>query len=179
MQTRHLLLIASLAACATTANPTESSTMSTDANKQTIRRLYDECINPNRLDLLGDLVASDFVGPEGVHGPGGFGAGLTGLRAGFPDIHFTIDDLIAEGDRVTVRSTWHATHTGTFRGMAPTGKPVTNTSIAIYQLANHKLIHSWVESDRLGTLQQMGGLQQMAGSQQVAGPPSTSVPQQR
>jgi predicted ester cyclase len=130
--------------------------MTPEANKQVVRRLYDECINPGRLELLSELVSDGFVGPQGARGPAGFAATITGLRAGFPDIKITVEDLIAEGDRVTVRSSWQATHTGTFRGIPPTGKRITSTSITIYQLADHKLVHSWIESDRLGTLQQMG-----------------------
>jgi predicted ester cyclase len=133
-----------------------NATMVTDTNKQVIRRLYDECINPGRLDLLPELVSSDFVGPQGDRGPEGFAAGITSLRAGFPDIQITIEDLFAEGDRVALRSSWRGTHTGTFRGTPPSGKSVTNTSITIYQLVDHKVIHFWIESDRLGTLQQMG-----------------------
>jgi predicted ester cyclase len=130
--------------------------MTVDSNKQVIRRLYADCINPNRLDLLPEFVAADFVGPHGARGLAGFATSITELHTGFPDIHVTVEDLIAEGDRVTARSSWAATHTGTFRGIPPSGKRVTNTTITIFQLADHKIVHSWIESDRLGTLQQMG-----------------------
>jgi steroid delta-isomerase-like uncharacterized protein len=77
-------------------------------------------------------------------------------RTGFPDIQFSIEQLIAEADRVAIRWTWQATHTGAFRGIPPTGKHVTNSGIAIYQLADHKIVRNWVETDRLGALQQLG-----------------------
>jgi predicted ester cyclase len=78
----------------------------------------------------------------------------------------TVEDLIAEGDRVAVRTRWQATHTGAFRGIPPTGKRITNTSITIYQLADHKLVHAWIETDRLGTLQQMGASPDAMGGMQ-------------
>lgn len=136
--------------------------MTTDANKQVIRRLYEDCINPGQLDLVGPLVSDDYVGPRGERGPSGFTATLTSLRTGFPDIHFTIDDLIAEADKVTIRWTGHATHGGTFVGpygtFPATGKRLTNTGIAIYQFTDHKIVRTWLESDRLGALQQIGAL---------------------
>lgn len=98
------------------------------------------------------------LGPTGERGPDGFVANIRDLRAGFPDIHFTIDDLVAEADRVVVRWSWRATHDGPFRGLAPTHKPVTNSGIAIYQLASGQILHNWLETDRLGALQQLGAL---------------------
>jgi predicted ester cyclase len=167
MQLTHFALATALVACTGSAVPEpRTTTMTTDANKQVVRRLYDECINPGRLDLLPELVSSDFVNPHGERGPAGFATALAGLRAGFPDIKITIEDLVAEGDRVTVRSSWAGTHTAAFRGIPPTGKRVTNTSITIYQLADHKLVHSWIESDRLGTLQQLGASPSAMGGMQ-------------
>jgi len=137
-----------------------------DANKQVIRRLYDECINPGRLERLPELVSDDFIGAQGEHGPAGFAANINGLRAAFPDIQVTVDDVIADGDRVVVRTHWQATHTGAFHGIAPTGKRITNTSISIYQLADHKLVRAWIENDRLGTLQQLGASPAAMGGMQ-------------
>jgi predicted ester cyclase len=136
--------------------------MTHDINKQVIRKLYEDCINPGRLELLSELVSDDYVGLRGDRGPAGFATTVTGLRAGFPDIRFTIDDLVAEGDRVIIRWNWRATHTGTFTtplGAFPaTGKQISTTGIAIYQLADHKVIRNWLETDRLGTLQQLGAV---------------------
>lgn len=130
----------------------------TTQNKQLIRALYEDHINPGRLEPLADLVAPDYVGPTGEHGPAGFIANIAELRAGFPDIEFAIDQMIAEADRVVVQWSWQATHTGTFRGVAPTGKHITNSGIAIYQVVDHKIARNWLETDRLGALQQMGAL---------------------
>src|SRR6187200_3449772 len=81
----------------------------TDANKQAVRRIYDEAVNAGRTAVLADLIAPEFTGPDGARGPAAFGANVDALRAGFPDIRFTIEDVVAEGDRVAVRWTWKGT----------------------------------------------------------------------
>jgi predicted ester cyclase len=179
MKPLFITLAAALVACATTSNPAaRNPPMTAEANKQVVRRIYEDCINPDRPDRLAELVSADYVGPRGERGPDGFAANVASLRAGFPDIKFTLDDLIADGDRVTVRWTWHAIHAGTFRGPAgsfpPTGKQVTNTAIAIYQLVDHKIVRVWLESDRLGALQQIGAVPAtLSGS---AGGPAAPAP---
>jgi predicted ester cyclase len=185
---KHLFIIAALAACSsssaeprpamttacsdqTTAHP--DGQLDAQANKRVIRSLYEDCINPGRLEPLAQLVSDDYVGPRGERGVTGFTANLVALRTGFPDIHFTLDDLVAEGDRVSVRWSWRATHAGEFNGLAPTDKQISNTGMAFYQLADHKIIRSWVETDRLGALQQLGAVQMMPGA------PSAPVTAQR
>jgi predicted ester cyclase len=127
-------------------------------NKQIVRRLYEDVINHGRLDLLPELIDPAFESPGGGRGPDGFAGTVTGLRAGFPDIAFTVEDLVAEADRVTVRWSWHGTHTGQFRTYAATTRPVKTTGIVIYQLAGGKVTHAWLETDRLGVLQQIGAV---------------------
>lgn len=128
----------------------------TEANKQAVRRLYDEAINAGRTGILADLIAPEFAGPDGARGPAAYAANVTALRAGFPDVRFTIEDVVAEGDRVAVRWTWKGTHTGTFRGFAASGKAVRDTGLVLYTLANGKVVAAIVETDRLGVLQQIG-----------------------
>ena len=128
----------------------------TTSNEQAVRRIYEECLNQGRTDALRDLVSDDYVGPQGERGAAGFGQPIAALRVGFPDIRFVIEDVVASGDRVAVRWTWRATHTGTFRGLAPSGRPVTDTGMAIYQLRDGRIVRAWVETDRLGVLQQIG-----------------------
>ncbi|MCI0447747.1 ester cyclase [bacterium] len=107
------------------------------------------------MEMLTDLVADDYVS-DGQNGVTGFASNIESLRKGFPDIKFTLEDLIAEGDRVTARWQWKGTHDGTFRGIPATHKQVTNDGIVIYQLRDGKIIHSWLQTDRLGALQQIG-----------------------
>ena len=127
-------------------------------NKTIVRRLYEEVINARRFELAADLVAPDYEGPAGDRGIDGCVANVRGLVQGFPDIRFTIEDLVAERDRVVVRWRWEATHAGQFRTYAATGKHVTNSGIAIYQLRDGRVARAWLETDRLGALQQIGAI---------------------
>jgi predicted ester cyclase len=76
----------------------------------------------------------------------------------FPDLHFVIDDIVAEDDKVTVRSTWEGTHKGQYFGIAPTGKKVTQPGISIYRITGGKLIEMWSAFDQLGLMQQLGAI---------------------
>ena len=78
------------------------------------------------------------------------------LRAGFPDFQTTIEDLIAEGDKVAGRISWQGTHKGELMGIPPTGKHVKVTEMQIYRMTNGKIVERWVESDVLGMMQQLG-----------------------
>ena len=151
---RFIALLASLIVCLTTNAQSDRRPM----NKEIARKIYEEAINAGRLELLDSFFADEYEGPDGTRGPAAFRATVAGLRTGFPDIRFTVEDLIAEGDRVAVRWSWQATHDGPFRGNAPTHKRVTNTGIVIYQFRDGKVIKNWLETDRLGALQQIGAV---------------------
>lgn len=125
-------------------------------NKALTRQLYDDIINTGRFEHLEKLISPDFDGPGGLRGPAAFAEPLKVLRAAFPDLHYTTEDIIAEGDRVAVRWSWRGTFTSAFRTFAPTGTQLTNTGFAILQFASGKLIHSWLETDRLGFLLAIG-----------------------
>lgn len=148
---RNIALLATLTACVTT-HANDRRIM----KKEVIRSLYEDCINTGRLELLTQLVSDDYADGNGGRGVSAFGKNIVELRTGFPDIHFTIEDLIAERDRVVVRWKWEATHDGPFRGIQPTHKRMNNTGIAIYELKDGKVVRNWLETDRLGALQQMG-----------------------
>jgi steroid delta-isomerase-like uncharacterized protein len=128
----------------------------THRNKEAIRKLYEVCVNQGKSDLVPELVAADYVGQSGEKGPSGFGRNLEGLKGGFPDIHFTVEDLVAEGDRVAVRWSWTGTQTGQFREIPPSHKRVSDTGMAFYRMREGKIFRARVETDRLGVLQQLG-----------------------
>jgi len=95
--------------------------------------------------------------------PPGMPAGMEGQRqvfsmytTAFPDTHFTVGDMIAEGDRVVARLSVSATQHGAFMGLPPTGKHVRFTGIDIIRIAGGKLVEHWGEMDMLGLLQQLG-----------------------
>jgi predicted ester cyclase len=120
------MIAAALVACgAPAASPSpRNPTMPSDSSKQLVRRLFEDIINSGDLDRLGEVISADFVGPTDQRGPAGFAGVIAALRIGFPDIQYTLDELLAEGDRVAVRWTWHGTHTGPFRSFPPSGKLV-------------------------------------------------------
>ena len=76
----------------------------------------------------------------------------------FPDLKWTVEDMIADGDTVAVRYTMTGTHRGTFAGVAPTGKAVTAQSMAFYRLADGKIVEERAQLDMLSLLQQMGAV---------------------
>ena len=138
---------------------TADETLGTAArNKQTVRRLYEAYINGARRELLPELVGADYAGPQGERGPDGFAAAIGALRGALPDIRFTLEELVAEGDRVAVRWTWTGTHTGPLRGIPASHRRVTDAGIAIYTLRDGRVVSAALQTDRLGVLQQIGAL---------------------
>ncbi len=138
--------------------------MSLEANKAVVIQLYQEVFNKGDLDLADKLIAPNAINhdpqqPPGVpSGPQGLKVAVTMLRNAFPDDHHTIDDLVAEGDKVVVRTTHSGTHQGSFLGLAPTGKHIINTSIHIFRIASGKIVEVWANRDDLGVLQQLGAI---------------------
>jgi steroid delta-isomerase-like uncharacterized protein len=136
--------------------------MSVENNKALICRLYDEVFAKWNLGVVDDLVGPEFVGhempPGTAPGPVGFKQFYGWLRSAFPDLRYVVDDVIAEGDKVVVRWTWHCTHRGDFMGVPPTGKQATVSGMAIYRLAGGKCVERWVELSLLGLLQQLGAV---------------------
>jgi len=119
--------------------------------------LFAECLNEGNLSVADQLVSPDFMGPAGK-GPAGFKAMISPLRQGFPDLRFTIQEVVAEGSRVVVRWTSQGTHHGMFAGTPPTGRQVSNEGIGIYRVEDGKIVESWAQVDRLGVLQQIGAV---------------------
>ncbi|HSS37638.1 MAG TPA: ester cyclase [Polyangia bacterium] len=133
-----------------------------DDNKSNVRRLF-ETFNTADLASIDALVGPEYVGAQGDKGPAGFKTVVVGLRAAFPDLHYTLDDVIAEGDQVAVRWHWTGTHQGAFRGFPPTGKAVTNTGAGIFRLSGGQIVAAELETDRLGFLEQIGAVPEGAG----------------
>jgi steroid delta-isomerase-like uncharacterized protein len=76
----------------------------------------------------------------------------------FSDSHYTIEDQVAEGDKVVTRVTWRATHTGDFPGLSPTGKQIAVNGITIARIQDNKIVEHWLSIDQLGMMQQLGAL---------------------
>lgn len=127
-----------------------------DQNKQIVRELFEKGFNTGQNAVLDRLVADDFAGAAGDHGPRAFQQVMTRLRGAFPDLHYTLDDVLAEGDKVAVRWHWTGTHRGQFRTVPPTGRAVTNEGSAIFELRGGKIVAAALGTDRLGFLQSIG-----------------------
>lgn len=129
--------------------------MSIEAHKALIRHLFEEGFKRGNLAVVDELFDSDFVDrstPGQLPGIEGVKDYIRMVRAGFPDIVITIEDLVAEGDKIAARTTWHGTHLGEYEGIAPTGKQVTRTMIQIFRIAAGKLREEWTEGEGLGQL---------------------------
>jgi steroid delta-isomerase-like uncharacterized protein len=134
--------------------------MSTEENKIRVRRLYEEVFNQKNPVAIDDYFAPDVIDhslPPGVPGEiEGVKLTISLFLAAFPDLHITVEDLIAEGDKVVARWTLHGTHEGASLGMPPTGKQVTMPGISVVRLEGGKSAEQWVIHDQLGMLQQLG-----------------------
>ena len=134
--------------------------MSTEENKENARRAVEEVMNKGNLSLANELIATDYAGhspglPD-FKGPEGFRQYMTMMRTAFPDIHLTIEDTVAEGDKVVMRYTGRGTHKGDLMGIAPTGKQITITGMVISRHVGGKQVEAWVAMDQLGMMQQLG-----------------------
>jgi steroid delta-isomerase-like uncharacterized protein len=144
---------------------TRSSSMSDQSreqNKQDVGRLF-ETFNQGDLGLVDQLVGPEYVGAQGDKGPAGFKAVVVGLRSAFPDLHYTLDDVVAEGDQVAVRWHWTGTHKAPFRAFPATGKSVSNTGAGIFRFKDGKIVAASLETDRLGFLEQIGAVPENIG----------------
>lgn len=136
--------------------------MSTEENKAIVRQLVDEVQNQGKFEVVDDLVAPSFVNhsaPPGVPADReGVKQVMMAFRIAFPDGHMTIEEMIAEADKVVTRKTFHGTHEGPFMGVPPAGKQVRLGLIDILRLEDGRVVEHWLEADMLGLLQQLGAI---------------------
>lgn len=136
--------------------------MSTAENKALMRRFYEEVFNQKNLAAIDDFIAPSFVNHSAAQ------LGMTGgdlehvrqfvsmVMQSFPDLRYTVEDLVAEGDQIAARLTLSGTQQGAFMGIPPTGKHVTISDIEIFRISGGKAVECWVQADYLGLLQQLG-----------------------
>lgn len=125
-----------------------------DENKVIVRRWNEEFWKGN-LDVSDEILAPDCVF-HGVGGPQEIKEALGRINRGIPDGQFTIEDQIAEKDKVVTRWTIRGTHQGELWGVPPTAKQLNYTGISINRLAGGKIVEDWFEADILGLMQQLG-----------------------
>jgi steroid delta-isomerase-like uncharacterized protein len=132
-----------------------------DQNKHIARRLIEEALSAGRYEVIEEVVAPTFVNhdpsvTEDVRGPAGLRQLIDTYRTAFPDLRITVQDQIAEGDRVATRWTARGTHQGPLLGIDATGKEGSVTGITIDRIEDGKIVESWNNWDALGLLQQLG-----------------------
>ena len=137
--------------------------MSTEQNKALVRQMVEELFNRGNMSRADEFLAPDFVEREEL--PPGIPRDREGvkqltimLRSAFPDFKATIDDIVAEGDKVVIRQTWSGTHKGEFMGVPPTGKAVSIGVIDIIRVAGGKFVEHWGQMDSMGMMQQLGAI---------------------
>ena len=137
--------------------------VSAEENKALVRRWFEELFNQAKLDLADEIVTPDHVThdtstPEHLPGPEGERQLVNLVRGAFPDGRITIEDLVAEGDRVAVRWTFRGTHRGEFMGVAPTGKEVEMGAMDLFRVAGGKIAETWSNVDMMTMMRQLGAI---------------------
>ncbi len=138
----------------------EVQMLTVQKNETIARELYEQILNKKEMKMLKGIIADDYTGPNGLKGTTGFEAPIAPLIKAFPDIEWTIDAIIADGDKVVVSSHWHGTQTCDFQHIKATGKYVSNSGIVVYEFKDGKIISANVLTDRLSFLQQLDILPQ-------------------
>jgi steroid delta-isomerase-like uncharacterized protein len=139
-----------------------------ERNKQIIQDLAEDVIHRGHLERTADFFAPDYVPHDpsnparrgGVEGAREF---IAMLHTGMSEIRYTVEDLIAEGDRVVYRWTLQGIHTGVLMGVPPSGRTIRITGMDMFRLVSGKIVESWVSTDALGMLQQIGVLPPSGG----------------
>jgi steroid delta-isomerase-like uncharacterized protein len=134
--------------------------MSVEANKVIVRRTFEEIFNQGNLALVETWVAATFVNHAApVHmlpGPESLKEHVVLLRIAFPDLHFMVEELIADEERVAARVTFGGTHRGVFRGFPPTDKSFVQSQMHMVRFVKGKVVEHWAVRDDLGLMQQLG-----------------------
>ncbi|MFC4436426.1 MULTISPECIES: ester cyclase [Natrialbaceae] len=135
--------------------------MSIEDNKVLARRMQEDVWNEGDVDAIDDLLAEDFIQhspwePSELHGRDEFKQQIRDFHAAFPDLHGTVDDVIAEGDTVANRFTMHATHQGEFMGVEPTGNEIELVGTIFARVEDGRIAERWVVDHVLGFLEQLG-----------------------
>jgi len=136
--------------------------MSTQENKAVVRRFFAELLSTDNLAVADELLSSDFsfyfAGSPDPMDRVSYKEFLSARREAFPDRRFVVEDMIAEGDKVSARFTMHGTHKGELRSIAPSGREVTMTGIDMIRLEEGKMVEDRVEVDQLGMMRQLGAI---------------------
>jgi steroid delta-isomerase-like uncharacterized protein len=133
--------------------------MSVEENKAIVRSFFEEGPSKGNMEAANGLLSSDFS----LHTPLPSAPGIQGIndivttcRTAFKHLNVTVEDMIAEGDKVAVRFTARGIHKGCFMDLPPTGKPITMTGVEIFRIKDGKIAELWGEANLLGLMTQLG-----------------------
>ena len=136
--------------------------MPIEENKAIVRRFFEELLSTDNFAVADEILSSDFrfyfAGSPVATDLEGYMEFLVARRATFPDRRFIVQDMIAEGDKVSARFTMRGTHKGALQGIASSGKEVTMTGIDMIRLSEGKMAEDRVQVDQLGMMQQLGAV---------------------
>jgi steroid delta-isomerase-like uncharacterized protein len=133
--------------------------MSTEENKAIVRRVIDEMVNKGNLEVADEVLASDYIyhfPTHEINGPEGLKEFISMMRTAFPDLHVTIEDLIAEGDTVGARFIMRGTFKGELMGIAPTGKQLTFPEAVFIRFEGGKEVEATAYGNMLSFNEQLG-----------------------
>ena len=139
--------------------------MSVKENKALTRRVFDEIWSQGKLELADELLSPEFVGRPGslgepFQGPAGAKEFLGSLREGFPDITFSVKDMVGESDLVATRWTSTGTHDGEFMGFDPTEQQVTMSGITFLRFRDGMIVEGWTQLDEVALLKAIGAVRE-------------------
>jgi predicted ester cyclase len=135
--------------------------VSVEENKAVVRREQEELWNhTGNLDAAEEIFAPDYVEAAKQE--------AADFRRGFPEVRSTIEDLVAEGDKVAARWMARATHQGEYMGIPPTGKEVEFTGISVYRIEGGKIAESWTVEDEFGLMRQIGAVPEPGQSEEAS-----------
>jgi len=132
--------------------------MTPEEHKTIVRRFFDDVWKKQRLQVVDEVFAATVLLNGQPVPREAIKQVVTARRVAFPDIHVTVEDQVAEGDKVSTRRTWQATHRGPYRGIAATGKRVKWAQISIVRLVEGRIVEDWPVADELSIFQQLGHL---------------------
>lgn len=164
----HLLIVgALLISVCLLIDVSAAETEDAAADRAIVSRIYEEVFNTGELGQVDTLIAAEYIdhnpiGSGGKSGIEGFKQTVRALRFAFPDLHFTVDEMIVNGDKVVTRTTMQGTHKNNFMQIDPTDKEVTVTGFDIYRLADGIIAERWGTLDGLTLMQQIDVVDPMA-----------------
>ncbi|HVK03475.1 MAG TPA: ester cyclase [Armatimonadaceae bacterium] len=141
--------------------PAPADALTPDGMLGLVHRYFDDLMSQGKFEVIDEIIAERFsfhipTLPEPIRGKDGMRGFVTGLRTGFPDIKFTVEREIAEGDKAAARWFIEGTHNGPFLGMPPTGNRIKDQGVDIFVFQGGKIAEIWVNENDLGLMKQLG-----------------------